>query len=235
VAVSLPPGCKPLDRAYARVSLLKELSGLRIPYLIRGRSNTMIRLGRQRITLGRLPHRRRHPRRYSNVLYQDKQQEPVDVVVFHDPNFKEPWYLLVPAGSEGSFSTQDVLALYRERMHIELTFRDWKTHLGIRGLRLEADVAARLNRLLLALTAAYILAILIGASEIGMRVRKDCEVLRSTPRHGTRRRLGALSVGILLLSLPRFAGLATQALAAVLRHIERGIPWAGVVTVEPRR
>jgi hypothetical protein len=236
VAVSLPPGCKPLfvmDRGYARVSLLKELSALRIPYLIRGRSSTMIRLRRRRITLDRLPHRRRHPVRFSNVLYQDVQQEPVDVVVFHDPHFKEPWYLLVPPGSADSLSTEDALALYRERMHIELTFRDWKTHLGIRGLRLEADVAARLNRLLLALTAAYILAILIGASGIGTRVRKDCEVLRSTPRHGTRRRLGALSIGILLLSLPRFARLAVQALDAVLRDISRGTPLAGVVTREP--
>jgi hypothetical protein len=236
VAVSLPQSCKPLfvmDRGYARVALLKELGDLRIPYLIRGRSNTIIRLGKRRVALGRLPHRRRRPLRYSNVLYQDVQQEPVDVVVFHDPQFKEPWYLLVPSGSERSFPTEDVLTLYRERMHIELTFRDWKTHLGIRGLRLEVDIAPRLNRLLLALTAAYILAVLIGASAFGLRVRSDCEVLRSTPRHGTRRRLGALSVGILLLSLPRFAALAGRALAAVLRDIKRGHPLAGVVPVSP--
>jgi Transposase DDE domain len=234
VAMSLPRDCKPLftmDRGYARVSLLEELDGLRIPYLIRGRAKTMVRIGGRRISLGRLPHRRRRPSRYVNVLYQDEQQHPVDVVAFHDPEFKQPWFLLLPPNSAESFPTDQALALYRERMHIELTFRDWKTHLGIRGLRLEADVAARLNRLLLALTAAYILAVLIGASETGIRVRNDCEVLRSTPRHGTRCRLSALSVGILLLSLPRFAALAEQALASVLLNIRRGRPLAGVVPI----
>ncbi len=38
--------------------------------------------------------------------------------------------------------------------HHNLTFRDWKTHLGIRGLRLEVDIAPHLERLLLALTVA---------------------------------------------------------------------------------
>jgi hypothetical protein len=75
------------------------------------------------------------------MSYQDTMQEPVEIVVFHDPDFQEPWFLLVPAGSEAQLPTAEVVALYRERMHIELTFRDWKTHLGVRGLRLEVDVA----------------------------------------------------------------------------------------------
>jgi hypothetical protein len=86
-------------------------------------------------------------------------------------------------------------------MHIELTFRDWKTHLGIRGLRLEVDIAPRLERLLLALTVAYTLAVLLGAGLAARRVRQDCEVLRTTPRHGTRRRLSALTR--LLVALAR--------------------------------
>jgi KTSC domain/Transposase DDE domain len=110
-------------------------------------------------------------RRYANAAYQDSSREPVDVVVFHDPQFKEPWFLLVPAGSEAQLPTDDVVGLYRERMHIELTFRDWKTHLGVRGLRLEVDAPARRGRLLLALSIAYILAVLLGAGEIARRVR----------------------------------------------------------------
>jgi hypothetical protein len=108
-------------------------------------------------------------------------------------------------------------------MHIELTFRDWKTHLGVRGLRLEVDVAPRLGRLLLALSLAYILAVLLGAGPLGARVRAQTEVLRSTPRHGTRRRLGALSVGILALSLSRFARLVRQELARLLTAFARGV------------
>lgn len=74
----------------------------------------------------------------------------------------------------------EVVALYREHMHIELTFRDWKTHLGVRGVRLEVDAAPRLGRLLLALSVAYILAVLLGAGPLTARVRAHVEVLRST-------------------------------------------------------
>ncbi len=227
IASCLPPGCKPvfvLDRGYARASLLKHLRALNIPFIIRGRSNTIVRVGDERLRLGRLSHRLGRACRYANLAYQNAAREPIDVVVFHDPTFKEPWFLLVPAGSTAQLPTTDVIDLYRERMHIELTFRDWKTHLGIRGLRLQADIAPRLGRLLLALSIAYILAVLLGAGPLATRVRAHTEVLRSTPRHGTRRRLSALSIGILALSLRRFVNLARDELARLLAGFERGRP-----------
>ncbi|HEY7677261.1 MAG TPA: transposase [Candidatus Methylomirabilis sp.] len=227
VTASLPPGCTPLfvlDRGYARVALLAQLRQAGIPYLVRGRRNTMVRLGGQRLALGRVPHQQGVAVRYPRVLYQSTTREPVDLIIFHDPTFKEPWYLLVPPGSRRQLPTATVVALYRQRMHIELTFRDWKTHLGIRGLRLEVDIAPRLERLLLALTVAYIFAVLLGAGPAARSVRADCEVLRTTPRHGTRRRLSALTVGILLLSLTRFAALAARALTRLLAALARGRP-----------
>lgn len=227
IAACLPPCCKPvfvMDRGYARASLLAQLRTIDIPFLIRGRSNTMVRVGKKRLTLGRLPCRSRQPRRYQDVLYQDSARVPVDVVVFHDPDFKEPWFILVPAGSSELLPTKDVIALYRERMHIELTFRDWKTHLGLRGLRLEVDVAPRLGRLLLALSIAYILGVLLGSGEVAARVRGHCEILRSKPRHGTRRRLGALSVAILALSLSRFQRLVPLEIQRILTAFKRGSP-----------
>ena len=233
IAACLPPGCKPIfimDRGYARASLLKQLRSLNIPFVVRGRSNTIVRARRKRISLGRLSRRSGRASRHSNVAYQDTAQEPVDIVVFHDPSFKEPWFLLVPAGSETQLPTDDVVQLYRERMHIELTFRDWKTHLGVRGLRLEVDAAPRLGRLLLALSIAYIIAVLLGAGEIAARIRAHSEVLRSTPRHGTRRRLGALSIGILALSLGRFADIVGRELERLLAAFERGVPAAKLAT-----
>lgn len=233
IASCLPPGCKPIfimDRGYARASLLKQLRLLNIPFVVRGRSNTIVRTRRERISLGRLSRRIGRASRRSNVAYQDTAQEPVDVVIFHDPGFKEPWFLLVPAGSQAQLPTADVVQLYRERMHIELTFRDWKTHLGVRGLRLEVDAAPRLGRLLLALSIAYIIAVLLGAGEIAARIRAHSEVLRSTPRHGTRRRLGALSIGILALSLGRFADIVGRALERLLAAFERGVPAAELAT-----
>jgi hypothetical protein len=227
IRACLPPACKPLfvmDRGYARASLLKQLRTLNIPFLIRGRSSTIVHVKGKRLSLGRLSHRRGRLRRYANVTYQKSLQEPVDVLVFHDPNFQEPWFLLVPAGSAAQLPDAEVLQLYRERMHIELTFRDWKMHLGVRGLRLEVDQAPRLGRLLLALSSAYILTVLLGAGEIAARVRAHVEVLRSKPRHGTRRRLSALSIGILALSLSRFAGLVRRELDRILAAFERGVP-----------
>lgn len=227
IAACLPPGCKPIfvmDRGYARASLLQQLRSLNIPFLIRGRCTTMVCVDGKRLSLGRLRHRRGHPRRYSNATYQDSMREPVDIVVFHDPAFQEPWFLLLPAGSEARLPSADAVALYRQRMHIELTFRDWKTHLGVRGLRLEADPALRLGRLLLALSSAYILAVLLGSGELAPRVRAHCEVLRSQPRHGTQRRLSALSVGILALSLSRFADQVRAELDRILAALRRGLP-----------
>lgn len=236
VKASLPPRCTPLfvmDRGYARVALLAQLRQAGIPYLIRGRRNTMVRLGGQRLALGRVPHRQGVAIRYPQVMYQNTKREPVDLIVFHDPAFQEPWYLLVPPGSSRQLPTAAVVALYRQRMHIELTFRDWKTHLGIRGLRLEVDIAPRLERLLLALTVAYTLAVLLGAGPAARCVRADCEVLRATPRHGTRRRLSALSVGILLLSLARFAALAARALTRLLAALARGTPAVALAVYPP--
>jgi hypothetical protein len=233
IASCLPLGCKPLfimDRGYARASLLRALRQMNIPFIVRGRTQTIVRIDGDRRSLGRLPRRAGRPQRYLNASYQDAVQEPVDIVVFHEPAFQEPWFLLVPAGSDAQLPTAEVVALYRERMHIELTFRDWKTHLGVRGLRLEVDVAPRLGRLLLALTLAYILAVLLGTGPLGARVRAHTEVLRSSPRHGTRRRLSALSIGILALSLCRFRPSAEQALQQVLAAFARGAPATEIAT-----
>ncbi len=180
IASCLPPGCKPvfvMDRGYARASLLTQLRTLNIPFVVRGRSNTIVRVGGQRRSLGRLPGRAGRARRYVNAAYQDTTQEPVDVVVFHNPAFQEPWFLLVPAG----------------------------------------------------LSIAYLLAVLLGSGQIAARVRAHTEVLRSTPRHGTRRRLSALSIGILALSLRRFVGLATHELDRLLAGFERGVPAAEII------
>lgn len=225
IAASLPLGCKPLyvmDRGYARVSLLVLLRRLGIPYLIRGRKNTMVIVEGRRMLLGRVRHRKGKAKRFGNLAYQDDKRERIDLVVYHDPDFQEPWYLLVPPDTEDCLPTEVVVDLYRQRMYIELTFRDWKTHLGIRGLRLEVDIASRLGKMLMALTVAYILAVLLGSGPAAGRVRQDCEVLRATPRHGTRRRLSALSVGILLISLTRFAALAEKALLDLLASLCQG-------------
>ena len=85
-------------------------------------------------------------------------------------------------------------------MNIEVTFRDFKSHLGLRGLSLRVRKGERLNRLLGAVVLAYILLLILGISEIGKSLRKRIEILRSKVRHGTRRTLNVLTISLFAIS-----------------------------------
>ena len=90
--------------------------------------------------------------------------------------------------------------MQRERMQIEHSFRDFKTHLDLRGLNLQIDIASRMGRLLLAFCFAYILYALLGESSLGQQAGRGFEIPRYTTRHGTRRTMSALSIAMLILS-----------------------------------
>jgi len=85
-------------------------------------------------------------------------------------------------------------------MNIEVTFRDFKSHLGLRGLSLRVRKGERLDRLLGALVLAYILLLVLGMSEIGKSLQKRIEILRSKARHGTRKTLSVLTISLFALS-----------------------------------
>jgi|GEM_PF-1808013 len=153
-----------------------------------------------RKALGRLKHSLGKPRRYRNCLYQGRKEIMVDVVVYREKDFKEPWFLLVPSGKEDILPVERVVELYRRRMNIEVTFRDFKSHLGLRGLSLRVRKGERLDRLLGAVVLAYILLLVLGMSEIGKSLRKRIEILRSKARHGTRKTLSVLTISLFALS-----------------------------------
>ena len=125
------------DRGYARVELIKDLNRGQQPFLIRAPNKVIVqatvRGHRQRLSLGRLPHRTHWPARYRHVLYHSQEAEPVDVIVYRERGFQQPWFLVVPPDSEPWLPTTEAVRLYRQRMHIEHCFRDWKSHLGLRG------------------------------------------------------------------------------------------------------
>jgi hypothetical protein len=107
-------------------------------------------------------------------------------------------------------------------MQIEQSFRDFKTHLGLRGLRLQVRIAERMGRLLWAFCLAYALLVLLGDTAVGQAARRDLEIPRRVPRHGTTRTQSALSIGRLMLSHPRHAVRAFQALGRLLLRVARG-------------
>ncbi len=122
-----------LDRGYARVSLFIQLRQEGILFLCRAKRSVMVYLQGQikGKTLGRFKIKPGQIRRYS-VLYHSQKKEPLDLVIYFGKGYKEPWHLLVPSGT--SLTAEEIVHLYSKRMSIEQGFRDWKTHLGVRGL-----------------------------------------------------------------------------------------------------
>lgn len=216
---SLPTGIIAVwiaDRAYARSLLLQQSEQEQRPYLVRGRKETIITYLGRRMKLGQLHAPPRKALRYKNVLYHAHRKVAVDVIVYYDPTYAEPWYLLVPVAYRKLLETDLVVDLYRKRMQIEQSFRDFKTHLGLRGLNLQIDIAPWMGRLLLTFCLAYVLCVLLGESPLGEQARRGFEIPRRIPRHGTCRTLSALSIAMLILSHPAWI---ERAIALLLKII----------------
>jgi hypothetical protein len=192
------------DRGYGKSILLKNRLERGELFIIRGKRDVVVHYREKgkvyRKSLGRLQHSLGKPRRYRSCLYQGKKEITVDVVVYRERGFKEPWFLLVPSRNEDILSTERVIELYRRRMRIEVTFRDFKSHLGVRGLSLKVRKRERLDRLLGALLLTYILLLVLGIGEIGGSLRKRIEIPRSRPRHGTRKTLSVLTISLFAIS-----------------------------------
>ncbi len=227
---AVPVAWVDFDRGYARVELIKDLKHGQLPFLIRGRRKVIVQTkvrGRQRrLNLGRLPHRMGRPIRYRHVLYHSQKAEPVDVIVYRGKGFQEPWFLIVPPDSEAWLPTEEVVRLYRQRMQIEQCFRDWKSHLGLRGLHLQVEKSQRLLRLLMGFTLAYLIVLLLGQDPFAEQLRSHFEQQRRKPRHGTRRVLSVLSIALYLLSDSRWEQRARKRLIEILARLVqgRGVP-----------
>jgi hypothetical protein len=209
-----------MDRGYARASLLLQLLREGIPFLVRTKSNVLVYYQGKARALGRFPVKIGQIQFYS-VLYHSKQKIPLNLLIFRGKGYKETWYLLIPR--DILLSPKEIVDLYARRMSIEQGFRDWKTHLGVRGLVFYCEnPAPRLTRLLLAFSLSYLLCLALGASGEAPSVRAFVEIPRRKPRHGSRRTLSSLSIGILRISLPRFVNQARKDLFALLRLLSNG-------------
>ena len=209
-----------LDRGYARVALLQKLAQTGIPFLVRAKKNVVVYFQGQPRALSRFPYQLGQIQRYT-VYYHSRAKEPLDLIIFRGLGYKETWYLLVPKAF--GRHEKEIVDLYAKRMSIEQGFRDWKTHLGVRGLVFRvSDPAPHLTRLLLAFSLAYLICLGLGATEEAQQVRAFVEIPRHKPRHQTTRTLSALSIGILRLSLPRFAPKAHKEILLLLHILSTG-------------
>ena len=94
------------------------------------------------------------------------------------------------------------MRLYRRCMQIEHYFRDWKSHLGLRGLHLRVRKSERLQRLLRGLTLAYLMVLLWGRDPPDQRLRPLLEQTCRRPRHGANKAVSVLSTTLYLLTDP---------------------------------
>src|SRR5205823_13906762 len=101
---------------------------------------------------------------------------------YRGKGFQEPWFLIVPPDSEAWLPTEEVVRLYRQRMQIEQCFRDWKSHLGLRGLHLQVQKSERLLRVLMGFTLAYLIVLLLGTDPLAEKLRPYFEQQRRKPR-----------------------------------------------------
>jgi len=227
IAASLPKGVQAIftaDRAYGRYQLIRALNASGQRYVLRCKDNVVLWHEGQKRFPKDFAAPLDTPVRYANLRYRKHGKEPVDLIVYHGRGFKETWYLLVPAGSEKTLPTRQVVEIYRSRMRIEQGFRDWKTHLGVRGLQLQNNRAVRLGRLLLALALAYICLLLLGSHAWVQNQRRRFETLRHKARHGARRTLSVLSHAMLFLAAPDLAEQAGRLLLRILAALARGEP-----------
>lgn len=242
VESAMPAGARGVfigDRGYARAALFRHSGQQGRLFVIRGRAGTRVEHAGRTCKLGELQCGNDRPRRYRGVLYQAKLRVPVDIVAFHDSAFQEPWWLVVPTGSETLLPTDTVLAVYRERMQIEHSFRDLKSHLGLRGLQLQVRVAERTGHLPLAFCIAYCLALVLGVVPEAQQARRDLEIPRRRPRHGTCRTLSVLSLVMEMLTHPRWRRKAYRRLQRIAvdlavrrRVLKRGPPRLPELAIE---
>jgi hypothetical protein len=224
---SLPPQVAPVwigDQGYARAMLFRQCEVEGRLYIIRGRKGTGVTWKGQRQKLHQLRCEPYRAVRYEDVQYHFKRRVDVDVVVYWEPEFKKPWWLITPRKLRALASPEQVVELYRERMQIEQSFRDFKTHLGLRGLRLLVNVAERTGRLLVMFLLAYALAVILGDGKLAAEAREILERPRQQSRHGTTATLSALTIARQILSDPAWAARAEAALLAIIQRAIRRRP-----------
>lgn len=150
------------------------------------------------------------------ILYRGHHPVELDLIIYYEPGHKGPWYLLVPPGSADKLPKEEIVTLYRRRMSIEQGFRDFKTHLGIRGLHLQVRITERVQRLLQAFTLAYALIVSLGMSRVAQEARQRLEDRRCIARHETTQILSACTVAALLL-----CGLCAELIPSLTTTLDR--------------
>lgn len=140
-----------LDRGYADVKIISYLKQLRVHYVIRVPNNVYIRLPGYEGVLSGL----HQTGKWSSVFYQEQVQELVNLISFWGKDRTgraELIYLVSDLDPEAARS------FYQLRMRIEEAFRDLKSAVGLKELRLKVNIEERLGRLVFSAVLAVVIA-----------------------------------------------------------------------------
>jgi hypothetical protein len=124
------------DREFARASFLRRLKQQRRDFVVRVDRETWVLHPDYSGPMGALVAKPGTAARWlPNALYAQTEQEAVNLLAVWLKGYEEPWLL-----ASSLPDPDQVFALYRQRMKIEHGFRDWKTHLRLKGTLLAQNV-----------------------------------------------------------------------------------------------
>lgn len=124
------------DREFARASFFRTLQELKRDFVVRVDRETWVYHPAYCGAMGGLARAPgMHMRWLPQAEYGQSERVPINLLVVWKRGYAEPWLLATTLSDP-----KQALALYRSRMKIEHGFRDWKTHLRLRGTLLAQNV-----------------------------------------------------------------------------------------------
>lgn len=156
----IPRGITPVviaDREFARASFFRFLYAEQRDFVVRVDRETWVTHPTYTGPMGKLASRPGMRLRWlPDALYGQTDQVPINLLVVWQRGYRQPWLLATSLADP-----QQVFALYRSRMKIEHGFRDWKTHLRLKGT-LRAQNIAYVRGLMIVLALLYWFVCLCG-------------------------------------------------------------------------
>ncbi len=157
------------DRGFGRADLIGWLQRRRASFVLRVAADVHVRHAAYAGLLRDLPLKRGQRRWLGGVVYRQDGVVRVNLLAFWGRDHDEPWLLVTDLTDP-----KEVETLYRRRMRIEHSFRDWKHHLRCRlPLGRMVQSARRFGRLVTALVLAgwFVCLVGLGALPRGYRAQ----------------------------------------------------------------
>ncbi|MCX7996058.1 MAG: transposase [candidate division WOR-3 bacterium] len=166
------------DRGYAKTELFTFLIALRIHFVIRVCGKVWVTTKDYQGWINWIPLAPDEIKWFSGVLYRRKDGVVLNLLIKHERD--DPWYIVTDLPN-----AKLVLAIYGRRMLIEEGFRDLKSDLSFKLLRLSR--ADKVGKMLLVGVLVYVFVLLVGAQ--ALKYHQLIEEISILPKAKKSRRL----------------------------------------------